>query len=372
MLGAAQRRPQLTLRRRRSCRPAQISGVLGLARRVAADVRRRALSPAQITSLLGQAGAPATSSPACPAARPASPAHPTFPAVNALLAQVQALLGGGLPAVPGIDGLLNTVRGARRHRRRRHVDPDRPAVDRDGGARRRRAGRRHSARLHGRHRRRRGRARRATTPGTTTPARARPPAEARRPPVKAFTAYRATIGSIKVAKNRRSAAVTVRARPRAQGLPRGARRRRRRQEGVRPEGARRPAQRDEKFTVKLTSVAANRLKKKGGSLKVSARTVNGSLATVSKSVKVAKPLKKAARKANRLANTSPPDPRGPWRAAMGLGSLRPKRRRARGRGTGRARRPARSRRSWIAAELLRPRSVCHRGLRDTPDHRDWP
>src|ERR1041384_7102203 len=28
-------------------------------------------------------------------------------------------------------------------------------------------------------------------------------------------------------------------------------------------------------------------------------------------------------------------------------------------------------RSWIAAELLRPRSVCHRGWRDTPDHRDW-
>ena len=49
-------------------------------------------------------------------------------------------------------------------------------------------------------------------------------------------------------------------------------------------------------TVKLSSVAANRLKKKGGSLKVSARTVNGSLASISKTVKVAKPLKKAARK----------------------------------------------------------------------------
>jgi hypothetical protein len=36
---------------------------------------------------------------------------PDVPAINGLLAQVQALLGGGLPAVPGLDGLLNTVRG---------------------------------------------------------------------------------------------------------------------------------------------------------------------------------------------------------------------------------------------------------------------
>ena len=50
----------------------------------------------------------------------------------------------------------------------------------------------------------------------------------------------------------------------------------------------------QKVTVKLAPVAANRLKKKGGSLKVSAKTVNGTLAMVSKSVKVAKPLKKKA------------------------------------------------------------------------------
>ena len=48
-------------------------------------------------------------------------------------------------------------------------------------------------------------------------------------------------------------------------------------------------------TLKLTKAVASRLKKKGGSLKVSAQTSFSSLAATSKTVKVAKPKVKRKR-----------------------------------------------------------------------------
>jgi hypothetical protein len=115
-----------------------------------------------------------------------------------------------------------------------------------------------------------------------------------------FTLYRATISGLKVAKNRRSATMSV-------SCP-----------SLAPKGclvvidgaignAKAFAQKvvvvmrnvRQSVAVKLTTVTGNRLKKKGGSLKVTAKTVNGTLSAVTSSVKVARPKlakKKVARK----------------------------------------------------------------------------
>ena len=213
---------------------------------------------------------------------------------------MQALLGSGLPTVPGTEGLLTTVdsllgtagldtatlqnllstaRGAAaaapagagaqalgaivttlgglpaRHR-------DRYGARRDGPG--------HGTRRHGTRRHRPAPRAGAGTAGTTP-----------------STAYRAAIASVIVAKNRREREGPPRlpgdrtgaVRRGAQGRPRG-------REGVHHgvvtllRGASRTVM------VKLTGPTAKRLKAKGGSLRISAATSSSSLAAVSKTVRV--------------------------------------------------------------------------------------
>ncbi len=232
--------------------PAQLSTLLGLLTNVTQLTSVvGALTPAQITSLLGQAGAPTILVSGLTNRAYGVGAAPNATDVNALLAQVQALLGAGLPALPGVDGLLNALKPLLGVAGRRHVAADRPA----GHAQR--DGRSHAARASSRRRCKASSAlgrRPSPRPASSRPARRHPARRPRKPATKpgtgatagpaVFRAYRATVGTIKVAKNRKSAKVT-RVLPGLgpEGLPRGARRRRRRQEGVRPEGRRRPAQR---------------------------------------------------------------------------------------------------------------------------------
>ena len=136
-----------------------------------------------------------------------------------------------------------------------------------------------------------------------------------------FTAYRATFGSVKVAKNRRTATVAVSCPSLA---PKGCLVV---LDGV-VAGKKAFAQKaivvmrnvKQTITVKLTSVVANRLKKKGGSLKVTART-RQRLARVDQQDREGR---EAAQEGHAQALTQhrsmsfPPDLRGPWRAAVDL------------------------------------------------------
>ena len=122
-------------------------------------------------------------------------------------------------------------------------------------------------------------------PGTTVPGGGTAPR-----PGAGFTAYRAAVVSIKVAKNRKSAKIRVSCPSIApkgcyvalSGVVAG----KRAFTPLKPFVLLRNA--SQTFTVKLNSSTTKRLKKKGGSLKVTALTYFSSLSSASKSVKVAK------------------------------------------------------------------------------------
>jgi hypothetical protein len=259
-----------------------------------------ALTPAQITSVLGQAGAPANVVTGLAGRSTTVAGAPNVTDVSGLLGQVQALLGGGLPAVPGTAGLLNTVRpllgvagldtamltgllntakaaigtaapGPGATALQGVIDTLQTVLAGTGAV-----------------------------PGGTTPGTGTKPGTTTKPKTgaanggqAAFRAYRATIGSVKVAKNRRSATMTLAC---PGSAPKGCLVA---IDGV-VAGKKAFAQKavvvmrnvTHTLTVKLTSSVAKRLKTKGGSLRISARTVNASLGAISKTVKV----KKAARK----------------------------------------------------------------------------
>lgn len=132
-----------------------------------------------------------------------------------------------------------------------------------------------------------------TNPGTTiprtgagAPARSGQGAVAKPP---AFTAYRASVGSIKVAKNRRSAKMTASCPAAApvgcvvtlKGVVAG-----KKAFAGKPFILLRKAKRT--LTMKLSTAATRRLKKKGGSLRVSALTMFSTLPTATKTVRVAR------------------------------------------------------------------------------------
>ena len=165
-----------------------------------------------------------------------------------------------------------------------------------------------------------------TTPGGTTPTTPRTPpaggAVVPRAGQPAFTAYRATVTKIvKVAKNRKSAKVTVSCPSTA---PKGCL--------VTLDGTAAGKKAFTKktvvivrnvkktFTVKLTSTVAKRLKKKGGSVKVTAQTALSSLRLgVSKTVKVAEAAQEGdARAERRTASLNHPS-RPPRSMASGHG-----------------------------------------------------
>jgi len=240
-----------------------------------------ALSPAQITGLLSSpAAAPDVVAGLLGTAVGLAGGAPSAGAVNGLLAQVQALLANGLPdvaglgellatvesllAVAGLDtsvltGLLATVNGALGR------SPNSPASPQAQNLARSLSG--------------------------MTGARYTPPKGS-----AGFTAYRGKVSAIKVAKSRKSARITVSCPASApkgclvtlNGVVAGKKAFAQKQVIVLRNAKK-------AFTVKFTKVAANRLKKKGGSLKVTALTSFSTLAATAKTVKVAKP-RKVARK----------------------------------------------------------------------------
>jgi hypothetical protein len=272
--------------------PAQLTSAVGV------------LSPAQITSLLSDPTSATAVVTGLAGKATSLSGAPDVPGINGLLAQVQALLGGGLPTVPGTDGLLSTITSLLNvpgldtalvtsllSTLQTAVGTAAPGVDTTPlqtviGTLQGVLG--------------------ATPAGspTTKPAATAKPATTTKPatstaarPVQAgFTAYRAIVRSIKVAKNRRSARVTVScpaAAPKGclvtlDGLVAG-------KKAFASKTVVVMRNITKTVTVKLTSVAGNRLKKSGGALKVTAATAFSTLSSVNKTVKVAKPLKKIAR-----------------------------------------------------------------------------
>ncbi len=271
----------------------QLGGVLGT------------LTPAELTGLLGAANLTQQTAIVGGLTNRANglAAAPNVTDINGLLAQVQGLLGGGLSSAPGLSGLLDAVRpllgvagldtslltgllstlsttaGA--------TLPEPLATAVQGLI-----GTTQTALA----------ASGVVAPPAGTGTTAKPLAKpatgtAAKPAPAVFKAYRASVGTIKVAKSRKTASVSVSCPALA---PKGCLVT---LDGV-VAGKKAFAQKvfvvmrnvKQTVTVKLTSAAAKRLKTKGGSIKVSARTVNGSLASISKTAKVAKPLKKAARK----------------------------------------------------------------------------
>lgn len=136
----------------------------------------------------------------------------------------------------------------------------------------------------------------STTPPSTTPP--KPGATIPRPggttakPGAGFTAYRASIGSVKVAKNRKRAKIRISCpaiAPRGclvtlRGVVAG-----KKAFKLKPFILVRNVSRT--FTVKLGRTTTSRLRKKGGSMKVTAATSFSTLRAVSKSVKVARSAK---------------------------------------------------------------------------------
>jgi hypothetical protein len=270
--------------------PPQLSGALALL-----DVVP--LSPVQITSLIAAPGGAQTVVAALSSR--ASSVSGVGP-VDSLLAQVQALLGGGLPTVPGTEGLLNTVKSlvgvagvdtsvltgllatAKGALGAAVPSPAASAlqgvIDAIGAV----LGSSSAAP--------------GATPGAGAGTTPRPAPSAKKPgsavAKPGFSAYRASIGAIKVAKNRRSAKVPITCPAIAPkgclvtlaGTVAGKR------FAVKPFVLMRTRSRT--VTVKFSKAVATRLKQKGGSLKVSSLTSYSSLAAATKTVKVARTVKR--------------------------------------------------------------------------------
>jgi hypothetical protein len=258
--------------------PTQLTSVVGL------------LNPAQITGVLGSPGASASLVTGLAGTATNLGTTASLGSVDALVGQLQALLGGGLPAVPGIDGLIATVQqllGVP------GLDPamltglltTAASALRTAGA-----GIDTSSLLGligtlysvlglpG--------AGTSAHPGSgTTPAPGAKPSAGQ----VGFTAYRATVGAIKVASNRRSAKVTVSCPASApkgclvalNGVVAG-----RKAFASKTIVVLRNATRT--FTVALSRATTARLNAKGGSLSVSALTAFSSRSAVTRSVKLAR------------------------------------------------------------------------------------
>jgi hypothetical protein len=270
----------------------QLGGVLGT------------LTPGELTGLLGTANPTQQTAIVGGLTNRASglAAAPNVTDINGLLAQVQGLLGGGLSSAPGLSGLLDAVRPllgvagldtslltgllSTLSATAGSTLPEPLATAVQGLI-----GTTQTALA----------ASGVVAPPAGTGATAKPLAKpatgtAAMAGQAAFRAYRATVGSLKVAKNRKTATMSVSCPATApkgclvtlDGLVAG-------RQAFTQKAVVVLRSVKQSVTVKLTSAAASRLKKKGGSLTVSAKTVNASLAAISKSVKVAKPVKKAAR-----------------------------------------------------------------------------
>ena len=275
--------------------PSQLSGALGLLDVADLTSVVGLLTPAQITSLLSDP-ASATSLVTGLAGKASGLAGSSdLLAITALLGQVDALLGGGLPAVPGIEGLLTTVNSllgtaGLDTTTLQHLlttagvaagaaapGPGATALQTVIGTLGGLLGLTPGG---------------GTVPNTNLP---KPgtllPGGGTAPrPGAGFTAYRAAIVSVRVAKNRKSVTIRVSCPSIApkgcyvalSGVVAG----KRAFTPPKPFVLLRNA--SQTFTVKLNSSTAKRLKKKGGALKVTALTYFSTLSSVSKSVKVAK------------------------------------------------------------------------------------
>lgn len=268
--------------------PTQLSGALGLLNATQLISVVSALSPAQITGVLGSPGASASLVTGLAGAATGLGTAPSLGSIDALVGQLQALLGSGLPVVAGMNGLLTTVQPLLGHS---GVDTSMltgllttavgalrvaaPGVDTSAlqglvGA------------LFGV----------LGLPGagtTAQPGTSKQPVPAPTPTAgtAGFTAYRAAIGAIKVAPNRRSAKMSV-------SCPAAA-----------PKGclvtlsgviAGKPAfagktivvlrKVTKTITVTLSKATTSRLNKKGGAIKVSAATAFSSLSATTKTVRL--------------------------------------------------------------------------------------
>jgi hypothetical protein len=283
LLNASQLRTVVT-----ALNPTELSGLLGVLSPTQLTSVVGLLDPAQITGVLGSPGAAAGLVTGLLGTATSLGTAPSLGSVNALVGQLQALLGSGLPAVPGIDGLLTTVQpllGVA------GLDPSMligllstatnafrtAGMGIDTSALLGLIGTLYGVLLPG--------AGTSPQPGTSTP-----PAQGAKPLAGqvGFTAYRARLGGIKLAANRRSAKVTVSC---PSAAPKGC------LVGLNGVVAGKKAfaaktivvmrNVTRTFTVNLTSAATSRLNKKGGVLNVSALTALSSLSSVTKSVKLA-------------------------------------------------------------------------------------
>ncbi|HEV7804696.1 MAG TPA: hypothetical protein VGO80_02670 [Solirubrobacteraceae bacterium] len=271
----------------------QLGGALALLNVVA-------LSPGQITSLIGAPGGTQTIVTGLSSRATSISGAVSADAVNSLLPQVQALLGGGLPTVPGTEGLLNTVKSlvgvagvdtsvltgllatASAALGASVLSPAATALQ---GLIRAIGGVLASAGLF-------PDGTPAPAPGTTprpAPLATQPASTVERP---GFGAYRASIGAVRVAKNRRSAKISITCPAMApkgclvtlNGTVAGKR------FAVKPFVLMRTLNRT--VTVRFSQAVATRLKQEGGALKVSSLTSFSSLAAATKTVKVARSVKR--------------------------------------------------------------------------------
>jgi hypothetical protein len=269
--------------------PAELSSGLGLLNAAQLTSVVGALNPAQITSVLGSPGASASLVTGLSGKASSLGATPSLDSVSALTGQLQALLGGGLPAVPGIDGLLTTVQSL-------VAIPGLDTSMLTGLL---------STALN---------AARTAAPGVDTssllgligtlygvlggPAAGHAGAGAGTQPAQGakplagqagYSAYRATIAAIKVAANRRSAKVTVSCPTSApkgclvtlNGLIAG-----KKAFASKTFVVMRNVTRT--YTMKLSKATAVSLNKRGGALSVSALTGLSTLSAVTKTVKLAR------------------------------------------------------------------------------------
>jgi hypothetical protein len=250
------------------------------------------LTPAEITSLIASPGGTPSVVTGLSGRATGLGTTPSPASVNALLAQVQALLGGGLPTVPETEGLLTTVKSllgvsgldtpllwgllATASGAVGTAVPGPVATALQGVIRT-------IAALLGAA---------PGTPGGTTqhPTASKPGGAAGQPATGGFYAYRASIGAIKVARNRRTATVTISC---PSSAPKGclvtldgAVGGMKAFVGVKPFVLMRNLTTTK--TINLRKAAATRLKRKGGALKVSALTSFSTLAAVTKTVKLAR------------------------------------------------------------------------------------
>jgi hypothetical protein len=270
--------------------PTELSGLLGVLDPTQLTSVVGLLNPAQITGVLGSPGASASLVTGLAGTATSLGGTVSLGSVNALGGQLQALLGGGLPAVPGIDELLATVQpllglagldpsmltgllstatsafrtagaGVDTYSLLGLIGTLYGVLGGSGGGT-------------------------AAHPGTsTTPAPGAKPSAGQ----AGFTAYRATVGAIKVASNRRSAKVTVScpvAAPKGclvtlNGLIAG-------KKAFTSKTIVVMRNVTKTFTVALSNATTSRLNAKGGSLSVSALTAFSSLSSVTKSVKLAR------------------------------------------------------------------------------------